>query len=306
MYTKNTLFFLLLISFHSCNYLTPVEFDTETEHTALVVNSLFTTDDSITLFVYKINQMTESGYTFLKDAKVKLFVNEYLIEEVDGDSSGMYKSSIIPKLNDQINIHVEYSEYDAAFAENKLPTKILLDSTKFTKDAGVTPWGMNHSATTLYFKDPPNESNYYEIIVYHRKISYIDTNEYVYFNDIFFPHTITDPLLVSSGCLVNNANFAYFTDELIDGQAYAMKIHLDIESYGEHTKPTLIVCLKSVSKELYEYHKTMADHLWHQSGLELEPFIIDAGNPINMYSNIDGGLGIFAGYQDDIVEIKLY
>jgi hypothetical protein len=69
-----------------------------------------------------------------------------------------------------------------------------------------------------------------------------------------------------------------------------------------------IFLLRTVTKEYYLYHKTLLEH-YHNQELINNPTIEElslmqiTGRPIDVYSNIEGGYGIFAGYSTFIYEI---
>ncbi len=296
--------FISFITLSSCYHLTPVDLNNSAEYNTLVINGLLNPNDSINLFLHKVNSMEEIGFSPISDASIMLFEDNTYLCDLDPDSTGNYKSDFIPQYGKEYQIEIEHEQYESLSAETHLPFPVLVDSTLFKKNAGTSFLGDNYSETTIYFTDPPNEVNYYEIIVFCTWQDWL-TKDVAYDNDIYFPYTMTDPVLSNSGCLDNNSNFAYFSDELIDGQSYSLNIHTLMNTAMMSSNFQYFVCFKSVTKEMYLYHKSMTNHLYHQSGLALEFLIIDPGNPVNMYSNIEGGLGIFAGYHDQLIEIEI-
>lgn len=64
------------------------------------------------------------------------------------------------------------------------------------------------------------------------------------------------------------------------------------------------VTFNTTSFHYYKYKSTMDKHLFNQGGwMYDEMLLIDGGNPVEMYSNVENGYGIFAGYISNVIEV---
>nr|MDA3823724.1 DUF4249 family protein [Bacteroidales bacterium] len=88
----------------------------------------------------------------------------------------------------------------------------------------------------------------------------------------------------------------YFSDEIIDGQKYQLK--LEFEDWNASYEREYFVELISMNKAGYLYRKSVREFI-NSSG---DPF----SEPVLIYSNIENGFGIFAGYSTVHKSVKLF
>ncbi|MFQ5636990.1 MAG: DUF4249 family protein [bacterium] len=86
---------------------------------------------------------------------------------------------------------------------------------------------------------------------------------------------------------------AYFDDALFDGEFY----DLDISFYN-YSEPIemFIVVLLTTSESYYNFHKSVDQ----QNATEDNPF----AEPVPIYTNIENGLGVFAGYSSFVYPLR--
>lgn len=273
---------------NSCYILTPVEPEIISEQQGLVMHGFLNENDSIEIYLHEVNGVAEDGYTTIPDAQVNLFQNDELIDVLEWNRSS-YRSQVKPQKGFNYKVAVNYPSIGTIDATTALPTTINIDSIQWNATAGVSPWGDNYSEITLYFTDPAEEQNYYQIFPY-----CFSDNEY--WNDILFEYTINDPVLSNSGCLEYNNNDLYFTDDLVNGQSYAMKFHVMVNSFINDPNFKLYVLFNSISESMYDYIKSSAAHIQNQGALQLELLIISGNNPVFVNSSVNGGYGVLGAY----------
>jgi hypothetical protein len=79
---------------------------------------------------------------------------------------------------------------------------------------------------------------------------------------------------------------------MFDGKHCSVKIYFATRTYAEYN---LKISFRSVSESYYKYKERQFAYLF-----SLENDILSGmSEPINLYSNIMGGYGIFAGYSTD-------
>jgi hypothetical protein len=183
----------------------------------------------------------------------------------------------------------------------------------------VTEYGYTETLRVFHLKftDPGNIKNYYRftcsITRGHREnyywndeigaYEYIDSIKIVYVdNQDDISISTDDPLLVgeddADDFLFMDAGNEYnlFTDELINGQTYELSFnnyyysdYKEEMQEGEFVEST--IQLMTLSNEAFLYIKSSYEHWWYD-----EEFLTE---PVQVYSNINNGLGIFAGYSID-------
>jgi len=307
--------FLFALIFSSCEKTIIIEIPDNGRK--LVLNSLFSNDSVLSLSLIKSKYILDNSYNdnyryeydSISNAKVSLFAGDQFIEQLNEVSKGKYQSNYIMKSGVNYKIKVEAEGFPELSAESQIPEKtdiLNLDVYETRDEEGYETTGF-----TLRFKDNPDETNYYLIEAFERVtrrdvdwetgtdtiISYINSL-YVYSSD---PNTISDDWGLSNGILVN--------DEILNGQDYFLKFfaysssYYYYDEYGNYVPDenvisiNYIVYLNSVSEDYYLYYKSLSKHLIAQDEFFMEP--------VQVYTNIENGFGIFAGYSTDVDSVVL-
>jgi len=149
--------------------------------------------------------------------------------------------------------------------------------------------------------DDLTQLNYYEIDIY---IKYFDNYDQKY-------HIIGVGPLKNENQIINNENIIdyhpstiVFSNELFTSTQ--QKIDIVIRSFildniQYHQNSKLIIILRKTSKEYYLYQKSYTLHEFFQTSDE----IWGSPAPVELYSNVQGGLGIFAGYSQVMDSIAI-
>ena len=167
------------------------------------------------------------------------------------------------------------------------------------------------SELNLTFKDPANETNFYEVEV---------ANSYLVNVDPLFGYyslTTQDEIITSESYYPSLLNFdkdkpryLLFKDKKINGQEHTLTFYYippqHEDSHRYISSHYIIVYLRSVTEEYYKFKTTMIQQKYARA----EDILYGAAEPINVFTNIQNGYGIFAGFNNDMVpmyinEIKL-
>lgn len=243
-----------------------------------------------------------------------------------------YATNAQQKSGDRVRVDVQADGLPHAWGETIIPEAVpIKDLTSDVKGSGI--YKKQHLALT--FKDPAGESNRYAVQVVEKlivgkrykydendnliKVECRDTLEFLSTVD-----TQYEPLLsgVNFANLMFNEegskflnNFYFFTDEGIAGKEYAMNLCLQAtetdyyikDSEDVYHKMTIdeediiqhsyTATLFSITPEFYRFMKSLNDTYNNELG--------EAGLSVLMpvYSNVNGGLGIVAGYNISQKEI---
>ena len=87
------------------------------------------------------------------------------------------------------------------------------------------------------------------------------------------------------------------SDELFDGKNVRLKLYSEYSDYDTE----LYIYFRSVSRTYYQYKKKLLRHIENQ----YSNIWSGTGNPVTLFSNIENGYGIFAGYCEQVDTIKI-
>lgn len=308
---KIIIFLFLLFSIVSCQK----EFTLTPEETKkrIVVNSFLKNTNSIDVTVTESFAVTgEAEVQELKDAQVVIFENGVYKEDLiftknANDIIGKFSTSFIPTINDDYKIEVSHPDFDDVSSIAQVPEGVDI------ADASVEFVGGNAFNFSFNLNDP-SEVNYYYLKMFFRGYiidSLTQEREYVAQERIAIPVTS-----VPDGQQYLDNGYI-FNDETFGGQGVtvagvAKYSRIFYQTPGGSGIPvggpppevmtdssTLFIRLETLSEEAYKYYTSHATFLNNE--------IVDVfGEASSIYSNVENGLGIFAGvYVSEIgVEVK--
>jgi hypothetical protein len=269
-----------------------------TSDRALVLNSIFNPDSAF-LFRISFTASPLDDYTLGNDT-FHLFLYEENDLLIDTLFSGNYIAfNKIPSINKKYTVELGTSDLPSVQATDSIPELVYIDDAFIIYPAGVDAYGDNLAEANIRFTDPGNQQNFYELLIWsgEEQINYWDWD-----GDV----RITDPVLLNEGDIDYFPSTLFFSDELIDGKSYIMKIKqavgYSLNNDGSN-KTGLSVTLRSVSKSYYLYRKYYTRHKYNQQFQGDFFDLIYKGEPQIMYTNVENGFGIFAGYQETTREI---
>lgn len=313
-----------------------IEFSGEVTEPVLVVNSFATPDSVITVKITESKFFLASGDDFKRvdNAIVKLFVNGIFQEELNYVSEGVYKSLFTPSPGQSLRLEVSASGLKPIETEVVMPDKITIvkiDSTITDTDKYPIPGGYYGSSEdgkynydtigsyynrnyhfTLNFKDVSEKPDFYRLVL-KTKLTFEsgminESYNYFDFTDIVSGKTIqSETDIIDTETSRNQYNV--FSDELFNGNEYPLKftyIRGVMEYFPGHestggddsnpVKIELFIDLQSINKSYYLYLKTLSSFSGSDSYFS---------EPVQIHSNIKGGIGILGGYTRNMSHIDL-
>ncbi|MCK5823718.1 MAG: DUF4249 domain-containing protein [Bacteroidales bacterium] len=296
MFRKLTLINVLIIFLlTSCRK--PIDMDLHNIKSQLVVNSLFSPDSLFKVNITKdisplkrIRNYDSSGNCFPDSqnnyidvkATVLLYENNNFIDTLKFIKNSNYRSKFKPSVNNDYKIVVEAQDYTTVEAHNDIPKKIPITSISKEKKEDIEG---DYAWYNIYinFKDPVEEKNYYLLRGVPQYINFCELSS-------------EDPV-ISKWDVYNNKLFV-FDDELFNGKNYQLTLKGFVDEwrldYMDSLK-YLAFNLHSITKEFYFYAKSCNSQA--AKGDELfDVFQQGLSEPIPIYTNIENGLGVFAGY----------
>src|SRR4030042_2144293 len=249
----------------------------------IVVNSFFKGGSKIKAHVSKSIGILENVIPDCTDATVVLREN-YIILDTMYYQSGYYYSHILAEINKNYALEVIVPGMETVFCEDLIPAKTILQSCNCIDSVLIDEDGFIINELKLDFEDLPGPS-FYEVELSAKYI--IDNNG----TSIWFMKN-SDPIITSTGLLDYNPKTLIFNDKMFDGKHCSVKIYYATQAYADYN---LKIIFRSVSESYYKYKERQVAYLY-----SLENDIFNGmSEPINLYSNITGGYGIFAGYSKD-------
>jgi len=267
----------------------------------IVVNSLFTNDAPLSVYLTKTRTPFNEKELFIENARVIIY-SENITDTLQYMGEGIYMSSHLGLANSEYRIDVISNGFEKVTARDYIPKQMALPLivSGFCDSVGVNEHGDYYSQFTITFLDDANAKNNYEIFIKH-----------LLFEDEVWDRGCfsNDPIIVAEGLNDYFPNTVVFSDAFISGKEKELAINYYPVTYskptggqGELVDPNykVIVYFRNTSENYYKYKKKLAVHL---AGQEFD-FWAGSGEPVQMFSNVVGGYGIFAGYTERIDTIQ--
>lgn len=263
-----------------------VELTWDGEEQKYVVNCLFSPDKQIELYVFKTTGILEDTVEFVNDLDIELYESGQLTWSGNSLEKGRYSIPVIPKSKEEYKIILKNQEGFSISAKELMPPAVNIHTATYSFPVYEDIYGSLFGKVFLSFCDDPEVKNYYEIVILGEDSSIIHTFNVKH--PVITLDNETDPIMPGS---------LLFTDELFEGEKLDLNIYV-----GTYNNP--IIVLKNVSRNYYEYRKSINSHFFNQNTKRENIFELFKGDPLELYSNINNGLGIFAGFTQDVVKCK--
>ena len=292
------LFFLLSISlvYISCEKVIPFEGDVNIPK--LVINSIFQSDSTFKVHVSSSRSVIDTAsFKNIDDAIVTIKDrNENVIETLNHVENGFYKGQTFPQENQTYILEVNHPNYANITASDSLPSPITINSVDTSTI--IDPINGNRLQISMNFDDPENTQNYYLIETYsvneYLVIKNSDTTEYELDTTKQFM-VLTDEVFQNGGSPWREQGL--FNDLLFNGQNKTLELEIPNDSWSgsedgydwSYQTLTLRLYLHNITLSYY-YYRTSLELFQNASG---NPF----AQPVQVFSNVENGFGVFAGSQ---------
>lgn len=309
---KRIWYILIGISLTAC--LTEVDLSDLRESPRFVVNGVAVAGESLRVSVTRTWFYTDDHpNVVIPDATVRLYVNghyEETIPFVPGDTlfnaAGNYQAAFVPQVADRLRLEVSAPGYEAVHAETEVPQPSTLVDAKAVQEVITADSTMKRISYAICFQDAAEEENYY---LFRLEEGYLSEDSTYRWHVLHLDYA-EEPLFGQNSSALDQILFPQylsgydgrvFSDEAINGLPYTIHLQNTYSYSGTPRTKRLRVRLYAISADYYKYLKTLQD----QSDNSFANHLIDAGlaEPIRVYSNIDGGLGIFGGCTPNWIEV---
>ncbi|MBN1117889.1 MAG: DUF4249 domain-containing protein [Bacteroidales bacterium] len=247
----------------------------------LAINCTFTNDSLWRVYVSKSSGiLANESWDIVNNAVVTISDSNEIISVLDPNGIGQYTSQHKPQFNQRYNLKITVPGFETIEASDFQPEQIQIDGIYFTDSISLEE-NEYLSQVSISISDNGSLTNFYQIIVYQK-----DNN-----NQIVSLMLKSDDLAIENSANYNitggNSKFKEYlvaNDQLFNGTIYSF----NLKFFKIIPDADVFVEIRSLSANLHEYVLSYSKFTENIDDLFAEP--------LNVYSNINNGLGIFGGY----------
>lgn len=303
---KYILFILMIVSILACNK--TLDFDDEGYANQIVVNSTISTNSYFTSYISKSRSiLTRNQSATPVEGSMDLYEDGTLIRQFPTQLGAFSATDITPKAGSTYRMVIT-AEGKKLEAETMIPNKVEVLSVDTTSVKSSN--NLRNIIIKMKIKDPEGD-DYYRIVYMRETISYIQDNKgarkyYKSYNQSGIASD--DPVFKSvynnfGDEIINGPGNDYniFPDTYFNGKEYSIKFSTtpgyygntySYYSYGTPIYERNEIHVQKLSKDLYNYLKYLKLYNFYHDN----PF----AEPVPVYSNVKNGIGIFAGFNDEV------
>lgn len=290
---------MMALSLFACEKV--VDVDVPFEDPSLVVNGFLNPDSSFEVHLSKSKFILDHAeLRNITDARVSIYEGEQKLGDLQHQENGYYLlEHIKPAFGKQYTLKAERE----GFAPISVSEQVLRSIPPLDVKAEKLPNEDEYQYQTRYrftfeLEDPAAEKNYYLLRAYEKRTGqYYNQkgeliDEYTYWNNLSLESP--DPSLEE--ICMGSCDFL-LADTFFDGKTYKVSLNGSSYYWGGEEKQEVYMALYHISETAYLYYKTL-DRSYSAEG---DPF----AEPVRVYSNVEGGYGIWASIAGKIIKADL-
>ena len=237
-------------------------------------------------------------YFEIPNAEVFVYHPDGTTEKLEKVNYGIYKGVTKPSIGERYKVVVNATGFESVTAEMTMPWAVPITDVKFdstnvqpsNNGGGITPFADVPFDVT--FTDPGDQRNYYALKVFQWTVfKYNDENQNEHSDTLIqeLPVWIQDP-----GLATKDERKFRFSDQIFNGKTSSIRAQTQFREIQEKIF-RVDIWLMNLSEETFKYEET----LQLQRDVTGDPF----AQPVPVFSNVNGGLGIFSG---NTISVKRY
>ncbi len=313
---------MLVVFLAACQQDLIIDADIPEPDAELVVSGLFRPDSLWEVYINTTTPLLGTTKpTAVTDATVEILEGDQVIDVLPYEGSvfsqslphvffdpdenrasmGRYRSrGKQPRVGTEYRIRVTAPGFDAVTGTGHIPRQVALLEGAYRENVAADVVGALDEVR-LTFEDPTGETNYYNLRVHHQGVDttsgFVGAVSYGFsvisdLQDDFFGAN-PDDFLGDRDLFEVKEDGVTFNDAFFDGQRKEIVLQVRGRAARGCSSGGAFVCrtiveLSTVTEAFYRYHRT----LQLQSESTENPF----AEPVSIFSNMDNGLGVFAGY----------
>lgn len=296
------IFIIWLFSLFLISCISDTNIEVEYQEDQLVINSLISSDKEISIGITQTSALSDTiSKIFNKDEiEIAVYENDVLIDESILQNAFFYNmTNHICKEENTYKLEI-YSSFGISTAVDSVPLSVAIDTIVLNSNAFIDEDGFIKSEIKVVFADDGNNENYYEFELFKTsdlvqkdfKKSYLLSTNPIITTEQYYPENSilsnTYPESLPFSDVMFNGDQVEIS--LIYGPPVIVAFNSNgvLEQWiGSHK---VFLNLKSISKSYYLYKTSLLLQLESQRG----DLISGMQTPIEVYSNIENGIGIFA------------
>jgi hypothetical protein len=297
MIKRSFLFIFLFSSLSNCTK--EIEINLNGKTNKLAISCIFN-EEGFDFYFSRLADILNGEYSDIDSLQIELFEENTIIIDSIIDTNQLYfsyypKYSVLYQLKvTDLKTGVIYRSHAVIPKRTAVNNAILkLVNNKYNDGLG----DIFYNEATITFTDNENEQNYYEIIIYGVNKNFTP-ERYSYWTSF----ESEDPILTLEGDLEYEPKSVFFSDELFNGEISTIQIY-STDGGGACQLGTCLplesrIELRSISSDYFNYLKHYTRHTFNQQTVDGNPGLdmLFQGEPVDMYSNIENGYGIFTGF----------
>ncbi|MCG8574737.1 MAG: DUF4249 domain-containing protein [Flavobacteriales bacterium] len=251
----------------------------------IVVNSIFSANDTIRIHLSESRDVLYDEFVLpnITTANAQLLnSNGNVIGNFVHEEEGRYVcTDIFPTIGDTYGISVTNEGFDDVTATSETPDIVSFVSIDTVRKNEQLEFD-------IQFTDNGDQANYYALSIITMGFYEDEFGDTVFYE---YPNTCSSDIIVQNGS--GNVDGAicstelFFNDKTFNGTNYTFTA----QSYiPEDIEAKVVVKIKSLSEDLYKYKISYSKYINVQGSVFAEP--------VQVYSNIENGFGIFGGYSE--------
>ena len=237
------------------------------------------------------------------NAEVLLYVDGQFAEKLQHEGNGLYVGETTAEALHEYACKVVIPGFDTLFAKTEMPEKPVVTRVEIMENATVDEEGTACPAIMISFNTNPDKNLYYQSCIDAAFFSYSYYHGQVY-NSTGAKGTMhtsintDDPVLLNEG-----SDQLLFSNEIITDNNYTLKVNASFNNhsyshYGNEVvydsivrKGYVVVSMSGISESCYHYRKSQEAY---QEPDAYSNLFLGVITPINLYSNVRNGRGVFA------------
>ena len=292
--------FLIVITFNSCEDSTITG-----NHDLIIVNGFLSASDTFRVNIsYSTGVHSFENDSFINNAKVFLVYPDNSNHELIPDltdylshliiQNGYYRLGglISGRQSGDYELRVEITDQKHLLAKDSIPSPVPIKSILFKKDT------INKlDLFQIGFIDPSNSGNYYSVSL--NTYYYINREDGLYKQQYYNLEVQSSTTYIETTLTNSMLNQLVFSDLTFNSGSEEVLLNFNSYNFSYPQFWDSVVCevqLNSLSKSYYNYITSY----FKQNQSEKDFY----AEPVGVYSNIEGGYGIFAGYSTSKKRIK--
>ena len=280
----------------------------------LVLQAFFTSDGAWTAHVGRSSWILEPqsvhGRSLVDDAAVELLAGDRVVGKLEFNYTVVayvFEGGSL-QAGETYSLRVAAPGFETVRATDTVPGPVPTSVRLYRPhpSSGSESGTGRDFSIELEIQDPPGEANYYQISLFRVYEGREEEDEARDFIPAFRREenfSTKDPSILADnsvdGSPFEEGDFEgkapYFRDTLFDGSTHEIELSTDFAGGPDFSEIRLQVLY--ISEAYYEYLKTAR---LHHDTLD-NPF----AEPLNVYSNVENGYGIFAGYSSQTFELAV-